>query len=244
MSIFKNKVILLALVTCFSYLSLGAKYVNNENLIYYNKPKDLQSSNVFNFCKYPKSLQEYLTNNIKPLKYEKQEKNNYEIKSIDNDTVFVLNDSYTYESPNEYSDTLITLKKYDSVLRVNTFTNGWSLIKKDNQDLYIQTKNLVKKYYLGDFKITYYCPCKICNGNYGPYDKNGNKLIDGTAAVDPKIIPMGTTFEIDGSRICTANDVGGAIKGKHIDVFVNVPHKVCENMGNTKKSVYIFKQCE
>ena len=79
--------------------------------------------------------------------------------------------------------------------------------------------------YLGEFKLTYYCPCRKCNG--GPdIDRFGNPLEWGTIAVDPKVIPLHTRIVIDGyDAIFTALDTGGKwVQGNHIDVFVPISH--------------------
>lgn len=79
--------------------------------------------------------------------------------------------------------------------------------------------------YLGEFKLTYYCPCRKCNGGPG-IDRFGNPLEWGTIAVDPKVIPLHTKIVIDGyDAIFTALDTGGKwVQGNHIDVFVPVSH--------------------
>ncbi|MHC4270094.1 MAG: 3D domain-containing protein [Planctomycetota bacterium] len=76
------------------------------------------------------------------------------------------------------------------------------------------------------FKATAYCSCKRCCDK-DPSDKwygitaSGKKAKWGTIAVDRKVIKMGSTLRIDGfpDTIFRAEDVGGAIKGKHIDVW-------------------------
>lgn len=130
--------------------------------------------------------------------------------------------------------------------RFLSLDNGFSLIEFNNEKGFMKSSDLIKRQYLGKFQITYYCPCNICNGGWGAYDYFGNPLIDGTAAVDTSLIPFGTSFQIeeDGyTRDCIAKDIGGAIQGAHIDVFVDVPHSVCEQMGNSKKDVYTYVRC-
>lgn len=81
--------------------------------------------------------------------------------------------------------------------------------------------------YLGEFKLTYYCPCRKCNGSNGAIDRLGNPLVWGTVAVDPKVIPLGTQLVIDGyDAVFTVRDTGGKwVQGNHIDIFVPVSHK-------------------
>ena len=172
----------------------------------------------------------------------------YEIKEETYDVVLASPDGTTvFSSPDENSEIIGTIPAGWGIDRILSLNNGWSVISYNCQNYFAKTSDLFKKSYIGNYTITYYCPCSICNGPYGPYDRYGNRLVDGTAAVDPSIIPMGSTFYVQesyGLRTCIARDVGGAINGAHIDVFVDVPHNVCENMGNTKKPVYMYTACE
>lgn len=82
-----------------------------------------------------------------------------------------------------------------------------------------------KMEYLGEFKITYYCPCSKCNGYWGAIDGYGHPLKWGTVAVDPSVIPMHTKLIIDGyDAIFEALDTGSGVGGNHIDMFVPVSH--------------------
>ena len=90
--------------------------------------------------------------------------------------------------------------------------------------------------YLGEFKLTYYCPCRKCNGGPG-IDRFGDPLVWGTIAVDPKVIPLHTQLVIDGyDAVFTARDTGGKwVQGKHIDVFVPVSHSEALKMGQGER---------
>ena len=47
----------------------------------------------------------------------------------------------------------------------------------------------------------------------------GKKAARGTVAADPKIFKMGTKLEIPGYGTGVVEDIGGAIKGRHIDLW-------------------------
>ena len=92
---------------------------------------------------------------------------------------------------------------------------------------------------LGEYTITHYCPCDICCGKWANgYTATGTKATEGrTIAVDPKIIPYGTTVIIDGHEYI-AEDCGGAIKGNKIDIFCD-SHIEALSRGVIKRNVYI-----
>ncbi|MGR3293686.1 MAG: 3D domain-containing protein [Candidatus Scalindua sp.] len=76
------------------------------------------------------------------------------------------------------------------------------------------------------FKATAYCSCEKCCDK-DPSDKwygitaTGKRARWGTVAVDKRVIKLGSTLRIEGfpDTIFRAEDVGGAIKGNHIDVW-------------------------
>ena len=73
---------------------------------------------------------------------------------------------------------------------------------------------------LGQFVITYYWPGEDV---YGRLTSTGAIAEEGrTIAVDPSIIPYGSIVLINGNEY-VAQDCGGAIKGKKIDIFVDNP---------------------
>lgn len=73
------------------------------------------------------------------------------------------------------------------------------------------------------WRITRYCPKSCCNGGYAGRTSTGAKPTVGrTIAVDPSVIPYGTHVKIEGLNYeFVAEDCGGKVKGKHIDVLVS-----------------------
>ena len=55
-------------------------------------------------------------------------------------------------------------------------------------------------------------------GNQKTY--TGAKTRHGICAVDPDVIPLGTRFRVPGYGTCLAADIGGAVTGAIIDVWV------------------------
>lgn len=93
--------------------------------------------------------------------------------------------------------------------------------------------------YLGKYKLTAYCGCKKCSGKWGTRTASGKKAKQGrTIAVDRRKIKLGTKVKING-KTYVAEDVGGGVKGKHIDVFFS-SHKQTMKFGK-KKGVKVYK---
>lgn len=88
------------------------------------------------------------------------------------------------------------------------------------------------------FKITYYCDCEFCQGSYTGTTATGNRpKINRTIAVDPNVIALGTIVKINNVEY-VAEDVGGAINNKVIDMYVS-SHQEAIEKGVTYTEVYI-----
>ena len=86
------------------------------------------------------------------------------------------------------------------------------------------------------FTITYYCPCEQCCGKSDGITASGTIATEGrTIAVDPDVIPLGTTVTIEGHDYI-AEDIGGAIKGLHIDIFTS-SHETALQLGKHEAEV-------
>lgn len=100
---------------------------------------------------------------------------------------------------------------------------------------------------IGSFTSTAYSAAPEENGGYAGLDYFGNQLQVGTVAVDPNVIPLGTKLYIEGYRYdglpqggmyATATDIGGAIKGKRMDIFIPASPGDIRNFGIQQIKVY------
>lgn len=102
---------------------------------------------------------------------------------------------------------------------------------------------------LGEYTVTHYCSCSICCGAWAenrPIDDNGQEIVltasgakaevGKTIAVDPEIIPWGTTVIINGHEY-TAQDSGSAVQGNHIDIYCG-SHQEASELGCYTADVY------
>ena len=95
--------------------------------------------------------------------------------------------------------------------------------------------------YLGRFKLTAYCNCSKCCGQWagGPTATGTMPKAGRTIAVDPKVIPYGSRVVINGHTY-VAEDCGGGIKNKRIDVFF-ATHSEALKFGVQYADVYLKK---
>lgn len=102
------------------------------------------------------------------------------------------------------------------------------------------TKKKSKLKNIGTYKITGYCGCSSCCGKSDGVTASGVRATAGrTIAADTTDLPFGTKVVIDGHTY-TVEDVGGAIKGKHIDVYFS-SHAKALQWGVRYCDVYVVK---
>lgn len=93
---------------------------------------------------------------------------------------------------------------------------------------------------MGEFKITYYCSCEECSGDWGTQTATGNHCEQGrTVAVDPSVIAYGTRILL-GDNIYVAEDCGGSVRGDHLDVYVE-SHDLVEKLGVRYRNIWLVK---
>lgn len=92
--------------------------------------------------------------------------------------------------------------------------------KISGTNVYAQSVVTVKNYITMRVRTTGYCNCRRCAGKWaGCMTASGTRPKEKrTIAVDKRLIPLGTKVKI-GNIIYRAEDTGGAIKGKRIDIY-------------------------
>ena len=98
--------------------------------------------------------------------------------------------------------------------------------------------------YIGECRLTAYC-CEpyahVCGTGDG-LTATGIPVTPGIAAVDPAVIPLGSTLIIDGQRYLAA-DVGGAVVGQTVDIAV-ATHQEAVEFGVQRAPVWIVKEAQ
>ena len=112
--------------------------------------------------------------------------------------------------------------------------NKDDVVLPDDSDDVIEGGTLI-----GVFTSTFYCPCSSCNGAWAGKTATGAPMVVGeTIAVDPSVIPLGSTVYIEFSLeslqhlngVYKATDIGGAINNYRVDVLVE-NHNVSATYG-------------
>lgn len=96
--------------------------------------------------------------------------------------------------------------------------------------------------YIGECTVTYYCcePYAHTCGDGDGLTATGIPVTPGVVAVDPEVIPLGSTVIIDGQAYLAA-DTGGAVRGNHVDIAV-ATHQEAEGLGVTTEKVWIIEE--
>lgn len=83
------------------------------------------------------------------------------------------------------------------------------------------------------------CKATAYSAGYGACGSYGGLCTYGTCAVDPSVIPLGTRLYIEGYGYAIANDVGSAVKGNFVDLFME-ENTQCYIWGARTVNVYIL----
>ena len=116
-------------------------------------------------------------------------------------------------------------------------------VQEDYENEYITGALLARSHVIEDCTITFYCNEKyphICGTGDGIAYDGTPALSWATCAVDPDVIPIGSTVMVDlgdgyGMRTLVANDTG--VKGNHLDICVG-SHEEALQLGRQTDTVY------
>lgn len=98
--------------------------------------------------------------------------------------------------------------------------------------------------YIGECTVTHYC-CELYAHVCGDGDgltATGIPVTPGVVAVDPEVIPLGSTVIIDGQAYLAA-DTGGAVRGNHVDIAVE-SHQEAIERGTHTAEVWVVEDDE
>lgn len=98
--------------------------------------------------------------------------------------------------------------------------------------------------YIGECTVTYYCSEAyehVCGDGDG-LTATGIPVTPGVVAVDPEVIPLGSTVIIDGQAYLAA-DTGGAVKSNHVDIAV-ATHQEALELGTRTAEVWVVEDDE
>ena len=109
----------------------------------------------------------------------------------------------------------------------NEVTNTMTAIKA----MSVSKKAAQNKRYIGKFKVYAY-------SGGGITASGARTRANRTVAVDPRVIPLGTKIMVNG-KVYVAEDTGGAIKGKTLDIYMP-SESACRQWGVRTCKVYIL----
>lgn len=164
--------------------------------------------------------------------------------------LFLCISFFTQNEPKELDEDLPTEVIVTSVTYEEPIESISEEALEDFENEKIQEALIAKANRIDNVTVSHYCTEKyphICNAGEPYKTARGNDVIPGlTCAVDPKVIPLGSTVFIDyGDGVIYeyfADDTGGAIKGsQRIDVAVDT-HDYANELGLRDATVWWIKE--
>lgn len=158
----------------------------------------------------------------------------------------VLNVRKTTSTDSEVIKKLTTGTEVKVIQKIRILEDGdtketWFKIDTSAGPGYVKSEYLQNEcplIYMGEYWITYYCACAICCGKETGITASGNPVQAGVTIAADRSFPFGTKLIIDGHTY-TVHDRGGAIKGKHIDIYCATHSEALYEHANHWASVYM-----
>lgn len=162
-------------------------------------------------------------------------------KSISAEQIAEIKYGFVLKSNQQPKEDYVATDEEVSVTLMKIQESQKKLEEKERKEKSDASSSSSDRTYVGKFKLTGYCSCSSCSGGWGNQTAAGVPARAGvTVAADRNVLPLGTKIYIEGVGERIVQDVGGAIKGNKIDVYVN-SHSDCyaDNINTTAK-VYIL----
>lgn len=168
--------------------------------------------------------------------------------------LFAMCMSYSCKYYSEHKKLIVAQESLQTELEKNKelsqelkdFPQKISDLQKDLDSANMTIENLkndeYQLVYMGDFKLSYYCDERyphICGAGIGKTASGKATEIGWTVAADTSVIPMGSIIYIEGFGFREVMDVGGGVKGQHIDILVDT-HANALSMGVNHGGVWIL----
>ena len=131
----------------------------------------------------------------------------------------------------------------DALEELGRMANDYALEAKIRREQAEGYEALGAYQYIGECTITAYCPCAVCCGRWADgVTASGLPAGPGIVAVDPDVIPLGSTVIIDGQKYLAA-DTGSGVEGLHIDIFL-ASHEETVAHGVRTADVWVAKEAQ
>lgn len=152
--------------------------------------------------------------------------------------------SETQTSVSTASETVYTVESDE--IPVSEYDNNSPVVISSDGEFYEESdkhydddsETSGERIYLGTFKITHYCACSICCGEYTGLTASGEYATAGRTVSASSAFDFGTKLEIDG-HVYVVEDRGG-FSGDTIDIFCD-SHEEALEKGSYYTDVYIIQ---
>ena len=166
-----------------------------------------------------------------------------EVKTIVKDEISAEEKQARYEAQKAYYQDMAEryrkeLEEKDEAVESETIIASETADEESYEETYEEeTSNSEYGTFVGNYKLTAYCPCSICCGEWagGPCASGNYPSAGYTVACNS--LPLGTVIYIEGYGTYVVEDTGG-MGGSVIDIFFNT-HEEALAFGASYANVYI-----
>lgn len=230
-----NKYILLIVVACMiAGMIIGCKDNNDiEEDVMVTEEKVVEETKAVNITETTKTTEETEAAEDE-IEEETEDKDNYSENTSNSNPPVVT-------KPTETTKPIETTASTETTVPTEIVEPTEKIEEETEEEIEEETEDKVESSLtsLGNFKLTAYCACPRCCGKSDGITATGTVATQGrTIAVDPSVIPYGTSVVINGNTYI-AEDCGGAIGGNRIDVFFN-NHQDALNFGVQYAEVFVI----